>query len=239
MKKGIHVTPQLNAGVKSYTYSASETADFYATNIRIGNGEIFFDFVAPDITIKDIQLGVPVKINVENGVAAIALAWMNGVTEEEILKGMASFQGPKRRFDFHIKKDHVVLLDDYAHHPDELKASIESIKALYKGRKVTGIFQPHLYSRTKDFARDFARSLSLLDELILLDIYPARETPIPGVTSQLIFDDVTISQKRLIRKDELSSLISDEKNQLDVVILLGAGDIDLLIEPIKLILDKE
>ena len=239
MKKGINVTPRLKEGVKLYTYTGAEEADFYAENIRIGNGEIYFDFVGPDIRIADIQLGVPVKVNIENGVAAIALAWLNGVTPEEIRKGMASFAGPKRRFDFHLKKDAIVLIDDYAHHPAELAASIQSVKELYAGRKVTGIFQPHLYTRTRDFAPDFAASLSLLDELILLDIYPAREEPIPGVTSEIIFDAVTIPAKKLIRKSELLDLVEKEADTFEVVLMVGAGDIDRLIEPVKQILDKK
>ena len=162
---------------------------------------------------------------------------MNGVNAEEIKQAIASFAGPRRRFDFHLKKDHIVLIDDYAHHPEEIKASILSVKELYAGRKVTGIFQPHLYTRTRDFAADFAESLSLLDELILLDIYPAREKPIPGVTSQIIFDKVTISNKRMCHKDELLDIMA--QNQYEVVLTIGAGDIDRLIEPIKNILDKK
>lgn len=251
MKKGIDVVPRLKEGVKLYTYTGAEDLptvncqlstdkpDFYAENVRIGNGEIWFDFVGPDIRIADIQLGVPVKVNIENGVAAIALAWMNGVTPEEIKKGMASFGGPKRRFDFHLKKDNIVLIDDYAHHPAELAASIQSVKELYAGRKVTGIFQPHLYTRTRDFAPDFAASLSLLDELILLDIYPAREEPIPGVTSEIIFDAVTIPAKKLIRKSELLDLVEKEADTFEVVLMVGAGDIDRLIEHVKQILDKK
>lgn len=239
MKKGINVTPILQRDVSLFSYSATEEADFYATNIRIGNGEIVFDFVGPTITISDIQLGVPVKVNVENGVAAIALAWLNGVTPDEIRKGMASFAGPKRRFDFHLKKENIVLIDDYAHHPAELKASIQSVKELYAGRKITGVFQPHLYTRTRDFATDFAESLSLLDELILLDIYPAREEPIPGVTSQIIFDAVTIPNKKMVRKEDLLNRIAAEVNNLEVVLMVGAGNIEQLVEPVKHILDKK
>ncbi len=247
MKQGINVTPRLQEGVKLYTYTGERAdncqlttvPDFYAENVRIGNGEIFFDFVGPDIRIPDIQLGVPVKVNIENGVAAVALAWLNGVTPEEIKHGMATFAGPRRRFDFHLKKDNIVLIDDYAHHPAELKASILSVKELYAGRKVTGIFQPHLYTRTRDFAADFAASLLLLDELILLDIYPAREKPIPGVTSQIIFDAVTIADKRLIRKDELLDVIAAEADKLEVVLMVGAGNIELLVDPVKQILEKK
>lgn len=238
VKKGLDMTPRLQSGTRLYTYSATDEADFYARNIRIGNGDIVFDFVAPDVCIDDIKLGVPMKVNIENGVAAMALAWLNGTTEEEIRCGMASFAGPVRRFDFHLKKDNIVFLDDYAHHPAELKASILSVKELYPEKKVTGIFQPHLYTRTRDFAADFAASLSLLDELVLLDIYPAREAPIPGVTSQIIFDKVTIPNKRMIHKEELLELVRKEDNW-EVVLMLGAGDSDRLIEPVKQILEKK
>ena len=238
MKKGLQLQPRLSEGTKLYTYSATEEADFFARNIRIGNGDILFDFVTPDGCIPDVKLGVPVKVNIENGVAAMALAWLNGVIPEEIRGGMESFAGPVRRFDFHLKKDDIVLLDDYAHHPAELKASIQSVKELYPDKKVTGIFQPHLYTRTRDFAADFAASLSLLDELILLDIYPAREEPIPGVTSQIIFDRVTIPNKRMIRKEELLDLVQKEAASFEVVLMVGAGNIDRLVEPVKQILEK-
>ena len=238
MKKGLQLQPRLSEGTKLYTYSATEEADFFARNIRIGNGDIVFDFVTPDGSIPDVKLGVPVKVNIENGVAAMALAWLNGVIPEEIRGGMESFAGPVRRFDFHLKKDDIVLLDDYAHHPAELKASIQSVKELYPDKKVTGIFQPHLYTRTRDFAADFAASLSLLDELILLDIYPAREEPIPGVTSQIIFDRVTIPNKRMIRKEELLDLVQKEAASFEVVLMVGAGNIDRLVEPVKQILEK-
>ncbi|MCD7976861.1 MAG: UDP-N-acetylmuramate--L-alanine ligase [Tannerellaceae bacterium] len=235
MKKGIDVTPHLQPGVRLYTYSATEGGDFYAENIRIGNGKIIFDFVGPGIRIEHVEPGVPVKINVENGVAAMAVAWLNGATPEEIKAGMASFAGPKRRFDFQLKTDRIVLIDDYAHHPAELKESIFSVKELYKEKKLTGIFQPHLYSRTRDFADEFAASLSLLDELILLDIYPAREEPLPGITSRTIFDKVTISQKIVCTKEELPDILKDRS--LEVVLMLGAGDIDRLVEPVKKILN--
>lgn len=238
MKKGLQLQPRLPEGTKLYTYSVTEEADFFARNIRIGNGDILFDFVTPDGCIPDVKLGVPVKVNIENGVAAMALAWLNGVTPEEIRRGMETFAGPVRRFDFHLKKDDIVLLDDYAHHPAELKASIQSVKELYPDKKVTGIFQPHLYTRTRDFAADFAASLSLLDELILLDIYPAREEPIPGVTSQIIFDRVTIPNKRMIRKEELLDLVQKEAASFEVVLMVGAGNIDRLVEPVKQILEK-
>lgn len=238
MKKGLQLQPRLPKGAKLYTYSATEEADFFARNIRIGNGDIVFDFVTPMGCIEDVKLGVPVKVNIENGVAAMALAQLNGVTDEEIKRGMASFAGPVRRFDFHLKRNDIVLLDDYAHHPAELKASIQSVKELYPDKKITGIFQPHLYTRTRDFAADFAASLSLLDELILLDIYPAREEPIPGVTSQLIFDQVTLKKKRMIKKEELLDLVKKKAADFQVVLMLGAGNIDRLVEPVKQILEK-
>ena len=237
MRKDVNVTPRLKDDVRLYTYSAMDGGDFHADNVKVGNGEIHFDFIGSDVRINGINLGVPVKVNVENGVAAIAVALLSGANPEEIKDAMASFAGPKRRFDFILKKDNIVLIDDYAHHPAELEQSILSVKELYIGRKVTGVFQPHLYSRTNDFADDFAKSLSLLDELVLLDIYPAREEPIPGVTSEIIFDKVTIKDKILCKKDELCGLL--EKGKYEVVLMVGAGDIDRLIEPVKNILDKK
>lgn len=237
MKKGIALTPRLQPGVKLYTYSATDGGDFHAENIRIGNGEILFDFVGPEVRVADVRLGVPVKVNIENGVAAMAMAWLNGVLAEDMKKAMADFAGPRRRFDFHLKRENIVLIDDYAHHPAELEASIVSVKALYADRKVTGIFQPHLYTRTRDFADDFAASLSLLDELILLDIYPAREEPIPGVTSRLIFDKVSIPSKTLCTKEELLDVVA--AGTYEVILMVGAGDIDRLVEPVKQIVEKQ
>lgn len=236
MRKGIDLSPRLQAGVRCYTYSAEEGGDFHAENIRIGNGDIFFDFVGPDVRIPDVQLGVPMQVNIENGIAAMAIAWLNGATAEELKAGMAGFAGPRRRFDFRLKRPEQVLIDDYAHHPVELRSSILSVKALYGNRKVTGIFQPHLYSRTRDFADEFAAALSLLDELILLDIYPAREEPIPGITSGMILEKVTITDKTLCRKDQLLDCLTNRKT--DVVLMLGAGDIDRLVEPVQQLLDK-
>lgn len=236
IRKGIHLDITGFKG-KVFTYSATNGGDFHAENIRVGNGEIFFDFVGPGISIQDVKLGVPVKINIENGVAAMALAWLNGATEEEIKKGIATFQGARRRFDFHLKSDQIVLIDDYAHHPSEIRASILSVRELYPNRKITGIFQPHLYTRTRDFANDFAASLSLLDELILLDIYPAREEPIPGVSSKIIFDKVTLTEKYLCEKTRLLEFIAHK--HFDVVLMLGAGNIDQLVEPVKEILCKQ
>lgn len=236
IKHNIKLQPRLKEDVRLYTYS-EEKGDFHAQNIRIGNGEIYFDFVTPKETITNIKLGVPVKINIENSVGAMALAWLNGATPDELRKGISTFQGAKRRFEFILKTDKIVMIDDYAHHPQELAASITSVKALYPDRKVTGVFQPHLYSRTKDFAPDFARSLSLLDELILLDIYPAREKPIEGVTSEIIFNKVTCP-KTICSKDQLLDLITS-KNDIEVLLTVGAGDIDQLLIPIKEILERK
>lgn len=231
MRKDIDLTPRLQQGVRLFTYSAEDGGDFHAENIRIGNGEIIFDFIGPDVAIQDVNLGVPFTINIENAVASMAISWLNGVTAEELKKGVATFPGPKRRFDFQIKREDIVLIDDYAHHPEELAAIIQSVKDLYADRKITGIFQPHLYTRTRDFASGFAESLSLLDELILLDIYPARELPISGITSQIIFDQVSIPNKTLCEKTALLDII--KKGKYDVVLILGAGDIDRLVQPVK------
>jgi len=231
MKKGIDVKPNLQKGVKLYTYSMDDGGDFHAENIRTNQGEIRFDFVTPTDRISDVRLGVPVRINVENSVAAMALVWLNGVTTEEIRTGISSFSGIYRRFNVVFKSDKVVFMDDYAHHPSELKASISSIRNLYPDRKITGIFQPHLYTRTRDFALDFAAALSLLDELILLDIYPARELPIEGVGSEIIFSDVKLKNKTLCSKENLLPLLKSK--ELDVVVTFGAGDIDKLVPLIK------
>ncbi|MDR2389679.1 MAG: UDP-N-acetylmuramate--L-alanine ligase [Tannerellaceae bacterium] len=236
MKKDIDLIPRLQPETRLYTYSGSDKGDFHAENIHTRNGDIYFDFVAPNTRINAVRLGVPIKVNIENGVAAMALAWLNGATEDEIKKGMASFGGAKRRFDFLLKTERIVLIDDYAHHPAELRESIRSVKELYAGKKITGIFQPHLYSRTRDFAADFAAALSLLDQLILLDIYPAREEPLPGITSLTIFDQVLIPDKTLCTKEELLSVMS--AGGYEVVLMLGAGDIDRMIEPIKQALNK-
>ncbi len=246
MKQGINITPQLKQKVKLYTYSGvtnplpfgeDRGRVFFPENIRIANGEIHFDFITPTEKIENVQLGVPVKINIENAVAAMAIAWLNGVTAEELKAGIASFLGPKRRFDFHLKTDKIVLIDDYAHHPEELKASISSVKELYPDRKLTTIFQPHLYSRTNDFYKEFAEALSLSDEVILLDIYPAREKPIPGVTSQLILDHVNIMKKSICNKNDLVHHM--ENNHYDVVLMAGAGDIELLLSLVKEMLQRK
>ena len=234
VKKGIELSPRVKEGVKVFTYGIGE-GDFRAENIRIGNGEIIFDYISPLGNINDIQLGVPVYVNIENGVAAMALAQIAGVNDEEIKKAMPTFGGVDRRFDFKIKEENLVFLSDYAHHPAEIKQSISSIKALYPGKKVTVVFQPHLYTRTRDFYKEFAASLSLADEVILLDIYPARELPIDGVTSQLIFDCLENKASAIMcKKEDLTDIIA--KREIEVLITLGAGDIDNMVPQIYNIL---
>ena len=235
-KKGIDLSPAVQEGVKIYSYGITD-GDFKAENIRIGNGEIVFDFISPFGNINDIKLGVPVYVNIENGIAAMALAQIAGVSNEEIKNAMPTFSGVDRRFDFKIKEDNLVFLSDYAHHPAEIRQSISSIKALYPDKKVTAVFQPHLYTRTRDFYKEFAKSLSLADEIILLDIYPARELPIEGVTSKLIYDNIQEGKvKTLCKKEELLDLL--KKKEIEVLITLGAGDIDNMVPQIYNILKK-
>lgn len=232
--EGLELEPRLQSGTRCYTYSR-EKGDFHATNIRVGNGEIVFDFISPFGNIPNVQLGVPVLVNIENGIAAMAMAQICGAYPEEIRTAMASFRGVERRFDFKVKTDKLVLLSDYAHHPEELRQSILSMRALFEGRKLTGIFQPHLYTRTRDFYHEFADSLSLLDEVILIDIYPAREKPIEGVTSRLIYDNLRPEvEKSMCSKQDLLPFLSTKS--FDVVMTLGAGDLDDLVPEICTIL---
>ena len=224
--EGLEVTPRVQPGVRVYTYSRDK-GDYHAENIRIGGGEILFDFVYPDGIVKNIQLGVPLSVNIDNGIAAMAMAQLAGVSDQELRDGMATFRGVERRFDFKLKSDTKAYLSDYAHHPAEIRQSALSIRELYAGRKVTAIFQPHLYSRTQDFYREFADSLSLFDEVILTDIYPAREAPIPGVTSRLIYDNLAANvQKQMISKNDVLATVEAKKNELEVLVTLGAGDIE-------------
>ena len=236
LHEGLALQPDVQSGVKVYTYSRDH-GDFHAENIRIGGGEIYVDFVAPDTRICDVQLGVPVSINIDNGVAAMALAHLNGITDEEIKRAMASFRGVDRRFDFKLKTDRIVFLSDYAHHPAEIAQSVRSIRELYQDKKITAIFQPHLYTRTRDFYHEFADSLSLLDEVILTDIYPAREEPIPGVSSQLIYDQLRPGiEKCLCRKEDVLALL--ETKDIEVLIVLGAGDMDNYVPQITRLLEQ-
>ena len=234
--EGLEVTPRTKPGVKTYTYNR-ESGDFHAENIRIGGGTIIFDYVSPWQRINDVELGVPVSINIENGIASMAMAEICGATAVEIKNGMKSFAGAERRFDFHIKQDDLVLISDYAHHPDEVRACAKSIKELYGDKKVTVLFQPHLFSRTADFYKEFAESLSLFDKVILVEIYPAREKPMSGVTSELIYDQLVDGiEKSMCKRSDVLNVIEREKNDIEVLVSLGAGDIENDITQIKQIL---
>ncbi|MBQ3576670.1 MAG: UDP-N-acetylmuramate--L-alanine ligase, partial [Coprobacter sp.] len=235
IKKGITLKPRIQEGVKLLTFGREE-GDYHAKNIRIGGGEIIFDFVTPEKVIENIKLGVPVKINIDNAIAAMAIAMMNGVTESEIKEAIATYQGPERRFDFWLKTPDKVLLDDYAHHPDEVAASISSVKELYPNKHLTVIFYPHLYSRTRDFAPQFAKSLSLADRVILLPIYPAREEPIEGVSSEIILNQLTCKEKEITSKENLIERIKVGK--FEVLMTMGAGNIDTYLPEIKEIMEK-
>ena len=224
LHEGLKLRPNPPASVVTYTY-AREQGDFHAANIRMGNGEIRFDLVSPLGSITDVELGVPVGINIENGIAAMALAQLAGLTPEEIRRGMASFRGVDRRFDFHVKNGRKTYLSDYAHHPEEIRQSITSLREVFGGQRIVGIFQPHLYTRTRDFYREFADALSLLDEVVLTEIYPARELPLPGVTSQLILDHLRPGVPgRIISKADVLDVV--RQLHFDVLITLGAGDLD-------------
>lgn len=222
--KNLEMKQNVQDGVKIYEYSLHE-GDFHAENIKIENGEITFDFISPIENVENVELGQPVPINIENGIAAMAMAQLNGCKAEELRQGMKTYEGVERRFDFKIKDAKHVFLSDYAHHPKEIYQSVKSIRELYKTRKITAIFQPHLYTRTRDFYKDFAESLSMLDEVILCDIYPAREAPIPGVTSKLIYDNLKPGvEKSMIHKEDVLDLV--KSRDFDVLIVLGAGDLD-------------
>lgn len=235
--KGLEMKDDISKGVKKYDYSLDE-GDFHAENILIENGEITFDFISPIESIKNISLGQPVPINIENAIAAMALAQLNGCTAEEIKYGMKTYAGVDRRFDFKIKNDNIVFLSDYAHHPKEIYQSAKSIRELYKDKKITAIFQPHLYTRTRDFYKDFASSLSILDEVILCDIYPAREKPIEGVTSKLIYDNLKEGvQKEMIHKEDVLDYI--KSHDFEVLLVLGAGDLDNYVPQMTKILKEK
>ena len=235
--KDLEMKADVQPGVKVYEYSRDE-GDFHAENITIDNGEITFDFVSPIETVKGIELGQPVPINIDNSIAAMAMAQLNGCTAEELRYGMKTYHGVVRRFDFKIKNNKHVFLSDYAHHPKEIYQSAKSLRELYKDRKITAIFQPHLYTRTRDFYKDFADALSQLDEVILCDIYPAREQPIPGVTSKLIYDNLKPGvEKSLISKDDVLDLV--KKRNFDVLVVLGAGDLDNLCPQITKIIESK
>lgn len=251
IKKGVDVTPRVAKGVKVFSYTVVEPetpqethpADFFADNIQVKDGKIYFDFHTPTATIIHLKLGVPVWVNIENATAAMALAWLNGVSENELRLGLASFQGCLRRFNVLLNNSHIALIDDYAHHPEELRASIMSVKRLYPERKFVAIFQPHLYSRTRDLLDGFAEVLSLVEDVVLLPIYPAREEPIPGVSSALILDKLTSANKLLCQKEELVPTLEAivnhaSKEEKMVFLTLGAGDIDRLLPSLTAALSK-
>ena len=236
--KNLEMKQHVQEGVRVYEYSRDE-GDFHAENIKIENGEISFDFISPLGNVQGVELGQPIPINIENGVAAMAMAQLNGCTAEELKYGMNTYSGVDRRFDFKIRNAKHVLLSDYAHHPKEIYQSAKSLRELYKGRKITAIFQPHLYTRTRDFYKDFADALSQLDEVVLTEIYPAREQPIPGVTSQLIYDNLKPGvEKHMIKKDDVLDYV--KSRDFDVLVILGAGNLDNYVPQItKIILAKE
>jgi len=243
--RGVKVNCRQNAEVRYAEYDVvpdasnfveAELPDFYATNVRIGNGTILFDFVIREcgLTFRDLEPGVPAPINVDNAVAALAICWLNGCTEEELRRGLKTFGGAKRRFDFYIKRPDLVLMDDYAHHPDEIKASLNSVRQLFAGRHITLCFQPHLYTRTRDLVEGFAEALALSDRTILLPIYPAREQPIPGITSEWLLEKIQSLDKCLVETSALvEHLVTLRKaHELDVLVMMGAGvDIERLVAP--------
>ncbi len=235
--RGLEMKEHLQDSVRRYDYSQNE-GDFHAENIRIENGEITFDFISPIESIKDVQLGQPIPINIENGIAAMAMAQLNGCTADELKYGIKTYYGVDRRFDFKIKTDRLVFLSDYAHHPKEIYQSAKSIRELYKDKHITAIFQPHLYTRTRDFYQDFADALSQLDEVVLTEIYPAREQPIEGVTSRLIYDNLKEGvKKEMIHKDEVIDYV--KSHNFEVLIVLGAGDLDNQVPQIAKLLNSK
>jgi UDP-N-acetylmuramate--alanine ligase len=234
---GLEMQPNVVEGVRTYTYGI-DGGDFHAENIKIEKGEITFDFISPIENVKGVRLGQPVPINIDNGIGAMAMAQLNGCTADELRKGMATYAGVDRRFDFSLRNEKHVVLSDYAHHPKEIYQSAKSMKQVYHDRHITAIFQPHLYTRTRDFYKDFADALSQLDEVILCDIYPAREQPIPGVTSQLIYDRLAPGvEKSMIKKEEVLDLV--RKRDFDVLIILGAGDLDNYVPEITKIIESK
>ena len=222
---GLKLKPRAPQGVRTYTFGRT-AGDFHATNVRTGNGTIVFDFVYPGGVITDIELGVPVDINVDNAIASLAAVWLTGTLTDELARSaMKSYPGVERRFEFHLKEDGRAIIDDYAHHPDELRKSIESVRALYPDKTLTVVFQPHLYSRTRDFADQFADALSAADEVMLTDLYPAREKPIPGISSKTIFDKVKCEKKSLISKEDFVNTMKNRN--FEILLTVGAGDLNL------------
>ncbi len=235
--QNLEMKQRVKDGVKVYTYSRSE-GDFHAENVKMDNGTIVFDFISPVENVKGIELGQPIPINIENSVAAMAMAQLNGCTAEELRYGMKTYGGVDRRFDFKIKNNRHVFLSDYGHHPKEILQCAKSLKELYSGRKITAIFQPHLYTRTRDFYQDFADALSHFDEVILTEIYPARELPIEGVTSDLIFNNLKDGvEKDTIKKDDVLNYVN--QRDFDVLVVLGAGDLNDYVPEIAKVLEAK
>lgn len=225
MRTGLKLVPRVPEGVKIYTFGRND-GDFHAANVRTGNGTIMFDFVHPEGVITDIELGVPVDINVDNAVSALGAVWLTGTLTDDLAReAMKSYPGVERRFEFHFKEPGRAIIDDYAHHPDELKKSIESVRTLYPDKTLTVAFQPHLYSRTRDFADEFAAALSAADEVILVDLYPAREEPIPGISSKTIYDKVKCEKKSLIAKEDFVDTMKNRN--FEILLTVGAGNLNL------------
>lgn len=237
IKKGLEIPTKTKESVRVFTYSVSEEADFRAVDLELIDGTYHFDLKTPGETVTGLKPGLPGLFNVENSIAAASAAWLNGSSSEEIRAGINTFQGVKRRFDIRINRPGFLYIDDYAHHPEELKACISSVMALYPNRHITCIFQPHLYTRTRDFADGFAESLSMPDRVILLDIYPARELPIEDVSSSMLLDKIKVADKQLCSKDEVLQLLSEISP--DILLTLGAGDIDQLVPEIEKIFTKK
>lgn len=231
IKKGISLNVVQRPGLKIQTYSIDQQADFCIQNLHILKGHYVFDLKLGETVMKNVELGLPGLFNVENAIASSAAAWLAGATKEEIRQGLLSFSGVHRRFDMRINRENLIYIDDYAHHPEELKACINSVRHLYPDKKITGVFQPHLFSRTRDFADAFARSLELLDEVILLEIYPAREQPIEGIDSQMLLNIINKASKYVCKNEELIDLLKTLKPEL--LLTLGAGDIDQFVKPIE------
>ena len=234
--EGLEMQEDVNDEVRVFRYSLNG-GDFHAENIKIENGTITFNFISPIENVTHVELGHPIPINVENAVAAMAMAQLNGCTAEELRYGMSTYKGVDRRFDFKVNNERHVFLSDYAHHPKEIYQSAKSLRELYHDRHVTAIFQPHLYSRTRDFYKEFAEALSQLDEVILCDIYPAREAPIPGVTSALIYNELTCKEKSMIHKEDVIDLV--KKRDFDVLVVLGAGDLDNYVPQMTKIIENK
>lgn len=236
IRKSEIIPDKLQLGVKRYTYSLDQEADFMPLNLQLESGVYSYHLQTPEGILRNLQPAARGRFNLENSIAAAAAAWLFGVSEDDIRKGINSYTGVVRRFDQRVTLPGLTYLDDYAHHPKEIRACIESVREIYPERKITGIFQPHLFSRTRDFMDEFAESLAALDTLILLDIYPARETPIIGITSAALLEKVNIKDKHLSGREEVLDYLRD--NPPDILLTMGAGDIDQLVAPIEELLNK-